>query len=310
MSQKEEIYVCDDELGYCCPQEPASFYVNDRKKKPLEIYMFIDPLCPECWALEPIVKKLQMEYSPYFTLKTVLGNELKSINKMCMCGSKREALLKQLATIFNETANRTGMPCDGDVWYEHSFTTPYLSLIAIKAAELQGKVIGAKFLRKLREAFFLYKKNIASEEVLIECARNTAGMDVGEFQTDLHSQSATKAFHADVKTAKEMDVTSVPTLVFFNDDVEEPGLKVSGLYDYHIYVNIMKDMLGEEMEKCSSISVESFLRFYSVVAAKEISVVFDLTMGEVEKKMKTLQIRQKVERLPVKYGTLWRYLGD
>ena len=50
------------------------------KKSRLEIYMFIDPLCPECWALEPIMKKLQIEYGKYFTIKHVLSGRLLHLN--------------------------------------------------------------------------------------------------------------------------------------------------------------------------------------------------------------------------------------
>src|SRR6056297_3162171 len=98
------------------------------EKKPLEIYMFIDPLCPECWALEPIIKKLQMEYSPYFTLRTLLGNEVKSL--IHPCDSKSGTRLRNLARTFDETATRTGMPCDGDVWFENNPTTPYSAIRA------------------------------------------------------------------------------------------------------------------------------------------------------------------------------------
>lgn len=213
MSSKKENFVCYDELGLCCPEEPSSFYLSDRKKKPLEIYMVIDPLCPECWALEPIIKKLQMEYSPYFTLTTIMGNEIKSLNQPC--GSKKSSHLKQLAKLYDEIATRTGMPCDGDVWHENTSFTPYSVILAIKAAELQGKAIGAKYLRRLREALFVHKKNIACEDVLLDCAEKVKGMDVKEFKHDLHSQSASKAFQSDVKTTKEMNVTAAPTLVFF-----------------------------------------------------------------------------------------------
>jgi predicted DsbA family dithiol-disulfide isomerase len=44
-------------------------------KKPVEIYLFIDPICPECWALEPILKKLQIEYGRYFSIKHVLSGK-------------------------------------------------------------------------------------------------------------------------------------------------------------------------------------------------------------------------------------------
>ena len=50
-------------------------------KKPLEIYMFIDPLCPECWALEPILKKLHIEYGRYFSIKHVLSGRIANLRR-------------------------------------------------------------------------------------------------------------------------------------------------------------------------------------------------------------------------------------
>lgn len=307
MTSDRGTFVCYDDLGICCPTDPESFYQTDLKKKPVEIYVFIDPLCPECWSLEPVIKKLQMEYSNYFTINMLLGNEMRSLNSPV--GSKYNALVQEMAKSYHETACRTGMPCDGDVWYENRLSTPYLAILAIKAAELQGKAIGSKYLRRVREALFLHKKNIAEEEVLISCAESVDGIDVNEFANDLHSENAKKAFNSDVKTTKEMDVETLPTMVFFNDDIDEPGLKVQGLYNYQVYVNIIADMIGENPEKCPPISLTQFISFYSLVASKEISVVFDMSMETVHKEMRKLQLQQQVEEIQTKHGSLWKFIG-
>ncbi|MCR6095791.1 DsbA family protein [Salipaludibacillus agaradhaerens] len=307
MTSKEGSFICYDDLGICCPTDPSSFYVMGRDKKPVEIYVFIDPLCPECWALEPIIKKLQMEYSNYFTITTFLRNEIRSLNTHC--GEKYEAVVKEMAQSFNETSCRTGMPCDGDVWYENTLTTPYVAILAIKAAELQGKAIGIKYLRRVRESLFLYKQNIAEENVLIECASNVKGMDVEEFIKDLHSDVAKDALQSDMKAAQEMDVEALPTMIFFGDDVDEPGLKVQGLHSYDIYVEIISEILGKKPKKCPPVSLEQFVAFYSLVTDLEISVVFDMTKEQINKEMKKLQIKQVVEEIRTKRGSLWRYKG-
>ncbi|MCE7794859.1 DsbA family protein [Salipaludibacillus sp. CUR1] len=308
MTAKEGNFVCYDNLGICCPVEPASFYIMEREKKPVEIYVFIDPLCPECWSLEPVIKKLQMEYSNYFKITTFLGNEMRSLNSPC--GKQYKSIVEEMAKSYNETACRTGMPCDGDVWYENAMTTPYSAILAIKASELQGKAIGSKYLRRVREALFLHKKNIASEDVLISCAEKVEGMDVGEFAKDLHSEVAKKALHGDSKTTKEMDVDALPTMIFFGEDVDEPGLKVQGLYDYNVYVSIISDILGKELQKCPPVSLEHFVSFYSLVAEKEISVVFDMDAEQVKKEMKKMQLKQQVKEIRTKHGSFWRYTGE
>ncbi|MGJ9382512.1 ClpXP adapter SpxH family protein [Salipaludibacillus sp. CF4.18] len=307
MTSDQGTFYCYDDLGICCPTDPESFYTTNNKKKPVEIYVFIDPLCPECWSLEPVIKKLQMEYSNYFTIKTLLGNEMRSFNTPV--GSKYNARVQEMAKSYHETACRTGMPCDGDVWYENRLTTPYSAILAIKAAELQGIAIGSKFLRRVREALFLHKQNIAEEEVLISCAKNVKGLDVNEFANDLHSEAAKKALNSDVRTTKEMDVETLPTMVFFNDDIDEPGLKVQGLYNYQIYVDIIADMIGKKPEKCPPLSLKQFISFYSLVASKEISVVFDMSMEIVHKEMKKLQLQQQVEEIQTKHGSLWKFIG-
>ncbi|MBB5174848.1 ClpXP adapter SpxH family protein [Texcoconibacillus texcoconensis] len=308
MPTNNDTFFCEDDTGLCCPQEPASFYVQSHENKPLEIYLFIDPLCPESWAFEPIVKKLQMDYSPYFQLRYFLGNQLRSMNPSVKETSIRH--LVERAKQWDDTACRTGMPCDGNVWKENPISTPKKVFIALKAAELQGKVIGVKYMRQLREALFLHKKNIAEEDVLIQCSDHVEGMDRQEFEKDLYSETAEKAYHADLKTMQEMDVQSFPTLLFFNDNVEEPGLKVPGDYDYEVYENVLTDMLGETPEKCPQMPLEQFLSFYRCVATKEISVVYDWSYETVEKEMKKLQLKQKVEAIPHRFSKLWYYIGQ
>jgi predicted DsbA family dithiol-disulfide isomerase len=272
-------------------------------KKPLEIYMFIDPLCPECWALEPIIKKLHIEYGRYFSIKHVLSGRIANLNV-----SKRKNY-EVIAELWEKTASRSGMSCDGSLWLENPVASPYIASVAIKAAELQGRRAGIRFLRKLQEKLFIGKQNISHIEVLTSCAEN-AGLDVEEFISDFHSESAAKAFQCDLKITTEMEVQEIPTLVFFNENAEDEGIKITGSYPYEVYVQILEEMLSEQPVKNPPPPLETFLKYFKLVASKEIAVVYNMSISQVEREMKKLLLLQKVEQLPAKYGTFWRYVED
>nr|WP_042350517.1 ClpXP adapter SpxH family protein [Bacillus massiliigorillae] len=273
-------------------------------KKPIEIYVFIDPLCPQCWGMEPILKKLQMEYGNIISVKHVLSGKLATLNTSYGTHSS-----ENIATHWERTASRTGMSCEGELWLNNSLplSMPYNASIAIKAAELQGKKQGIKFLRKFQEFFFLKKKNISEMSVLIECAK-AVKLDLDEFLNDIHSKAAAKAFQCDVKITNEMDVQEIPSLVFFNSNIEEEGIKVSGSYSYDVYLSILSEMMPSMPEPNPLPDIESFVRFYNVVATKEISVTYDMTDQAVENIMKKLQLQRVVERIPAKHGMFWKYI--
>lgn len=278
----------------------ASPHCHGNEKKPVELYMFVDPLCPECWALEPIIKKLTIEYGRYFSIKHVVSGKLAALN---MGGKKNYG---DIADLWEKTASRSGMSCDGNLWFENPISSPYLASIAIKAAELQGRKSGIRFLRKLQEVLFLEKQNVSNFEVLKHCARDT-GLDVVEFVADMHSESAAKAFQCDLKITAEMEVEEIPTLVFFNENIEEEGIKVTGYYSYDIYEQILEEMLPEQPEKSSLPPIEDFLKYFKLVASKEIAVVYNMNEAEVNREMKKLQLKQVAEPVPAKYGHFWRY---
>ncbi|MFT4412486.1 ClpXP adapter SpxH family protein [Fredinandcohnia humi] len=281
--------------------EASQEHYHTSNKRPLEIYMFIDPLCPDCWALEPIIKKLTIEYGRFFTIRYVLSGRLATLNV------QKKQKPTDLAQVWERTASRSGMSCDGSLWLENPISAPYSVSIAIKAAELQGKKAGIRFLRKLQENLFLEKRDISDEEVLIACAKEV-GLDVSEFINDLHSSSASKAFQCDLGITSEMEVDEIPTLVFFNENIEDEGIKITGCYPYDMYVHIIYDMLGEKQEPSPPPLLEDFLKYFKFVASKEISVLYDLSIAEVEREMKKLVLKQKVEQVPVKFGTFWRYI--
>jgi predicted DsbA family dithiol-disulfide isomerase len=276
---------------------------NSPERKTIEVYSFIDPLCPECWALEPIMKKLIIEYGQYFSVRHVLSGRLNSLNI-----SKKKSY-ETLADLWEKTASRTGMSCDGSLWLENPIDSPYIASIAIKAAELQGRRAGIRFLRNLQELLFLNKQNISTIEVLKMTAENV-GLDVEEFMADIHSESAAKAFQCDLKITAEMEVDEIPTLVFFNENAEDEGIKITGYYPYEVYVQIIEEILQEKPVKNPAPTLENFLKHFKLVASKEISVVYNLSAQQVEREMKKLLLKQKVEAVPVKYGMFWRYIGN
>jgi predicted DsbA family dithiol-disulfide isomerase len=294
---------CEGTLGECHTSSQSSRHPV--RHKPIEIYSFIDPICPECWALEPVLKKLHVEYGRYFKIRHLIGGKLDALNTYKKKKNGGTAI-NELAERWEHLAKSYGMPCDGDIWYENPIFSSYRAALAVKAAELQGKQVGIRFLRRLRELLFLEKQDVSNETILLNCARDTS-LDLTEFERDMKEQGAVKAFQCDMKTTAEMEVDHLPTLVFLNANADE-GIKISGCYPYEAYEHVIYEMLGRQAKTNQPPTIEEFLKKYRFVATKEIAVVYDLSCDEVERKMKRLLLQQHVERVPVKHGTFWRCL--
>jgi len=261
----------------------SKYRFYDFVQKPIEIYVFVDPLCSECWSLEPYLKKLSIEYGRFFTIRPIISNHLQVVNS-------------------NQDRYHT---VDKHHPAEHPVLFPCISL-AIKAAELQGTNAGKTFLRKVQENYFLKKHNVFDLKVLIHCAEDSK-LDIQEFKNDLSSISAKNAFHSDLNVTNEMDVMDTPTIVFFNEQIEEQGIKISGLNSYETYVLILKKMLQKDPIPSQKPPLEDFLTFHGVAAHREISIVYDWTAAETERVMKKLQLKQKVKKALATNEVFWKY---
>lgn len=305
MKRNNSIHACKQNRDVNGPHPKDKSY--GKRPKPIELYTFIDPLCAECWAVEPIFKKLQVEYGDYFRIRTLISSRLQAWHVCKDTTNSDDARKREIAAKWEKVSTRSGMTCDGDVWLENNWSSPYVTSLALKAAEFQGPQAGARFRRKLREFLFLKKQNITKKEILLKCAKKT-GLDCDEFQKDLFSSNTKKALQCDINITNEMGVETVPTFVFFNNRVEDEGIKVTGNYPYHIYIQILEEMLGYKPTRADRLSIEQFLSMYDFVATVEVAVVFDLTEEEAERRLKKLVLQQKVKCVPVKYGMFWRYI--
>ncbi|GIO22534.1 ClpXP adapter SpxH family protein [Oceanobacillus sp. J11TS1] len=273
-------------------QIDTSFNYMQYVQKPIEMYVFIDPLCSECWALEPYLKKLYVEYGRFFTITHVISGQLTALNPNSLNKTKQS---KQ-SGLSSFTLNHENLDY------------PWVPALAIKAAELQGKKAGKQFIRKIQETLFFNKQNICNEDVLIQCASDAA-LDVEEFQKDLFCDTSKRALQCDLKLAREMEVDYTPTIVLFNHEVEDEGVKLSGLYPYDIYEFVLKEILQRTPIPSVKPSLITYLQLQQTVGTEEVSVIYDWSIDKTEKELKKLQFQQIVERVSENNESCWRYLG-
>ena len=263
-------------------QIPAEMMASPVTNKPIEMYLFLDPLCSVCWDMQPILRKLQVEYGQYFTIRTVLSTRLNNLNTTCHL-SEQEKKYKYAIQ-------------------EHAV----LPSIAVKAAEFQGKKAAQRFLDKIQEYLFLQTKNITSYEALKELA-SEAQLDLEEFTQDFQSKDCARSFQSDLSIAREMEVSSFPTIVFFNENIEDEGIKVSGIYPYNIYVQILQEMLYDIPKKQTPPRLEKLIERFNSVTTSEVADYYNLTEQQAECELKKLLLLQKIERIKLPNLVLWRF---
>lgn len=92
------------------------------------------------------------------------------------------------------------------------------------------------------------KQDIITKELILHSA-DKAGIDVEVFLEDIKSSHVTTSLKCDQHISNEMDVNYTPTLVFFNENFEDEGLKVEGIQNYSIYTYIISELMDVPIEK-------------------------------------------------------------
>ena len=283
---------------------PLVFESNKIKSpicKPLKILYFTDPICSTCWLIQPILRKLKLEYDDYLDIDYRMGGLLpswKDYNK----GIIKEP--SDAAKHWEDMSSLYKTPLDGDVWIEDPLYSSYPPSIAFKAAQLQNKDKAVLFLRRIKEMVFLEKKNITKRK-FIENAALSCGLDSAVLLKDIQT-NAIDLFKEDLELAQTYGITSFPTLLFSNDSDKKITLK--GIQSYGKFEEIIKEFIPNVVKKKIDIDPLSLFKLYNIMTEDEFSFLTDIDMQTSHKLLLSLYKNGEIEKVENKNGFVWKYM--
>ncbi|WP_018477184.1 ClpXP adapter SpxH family protein [Pontibacter roseus] len=299
--ETKPILYCDTETGVCeIPTTQAS--IEDTNiasvQKPIKLLYFTDPICSSCWGIDPQLKKLALEYGPYFEVEYRMGGLLPSWEAY---GGRDVNGPASVAQHWEEAGAHYEMPINGDLWLEDPLPSSYPPSIAFKAAQLQGEEKAGKFLRRIKEMIFLEKKNIARWENLALAAEQT-NLDVAQLKADFEGE-AIALFQQDLALARQLGVRGFPTI--FVTDKNDNRILIYGSRPYEQYEQALLQLHPEATKQAYDTAYASLFGRYSTLTTKEFAVLSSMKTVEAETHLQELQAQGKIGKYASKNGALW-----
>jgi 2-polyprenyl-6-methoxyphenol hydroxylase-like FAD-dependent oxidoreductase/predicted DsbA family dithiol-disulfide isomerase len=289
------------ERDFLLPLVSETKYNGQPINKPLKIVYFTDPICSTCWLIQPILRKLKLEYDDYLDVDYKMGGLLpswKDYNKgIIKSPSDAAKHWEEMGSLYNT-------PLDGDVWFEDPLDSSYPPSIAFKAAQLQNKDKAILFLRRIKEMVFIEKKNITKRE-FIEHAALSCGLDSAVLFRDIQTK-AIDHFKEDLELAQAHDIKSFPTLMFSKDSNKKITLK--GIQSYEKFEEIIKEFIPDVVKKKTDIDSLALFELYNIMTDDEFSFLTDTDVETAQKLFSALYKDGKIEKVEKKNGSVWKYI--
>jgi predicted DsbA family dithiol-disulfide isomerase len=262
-------------------------------------YYYTDPMCPWSWAIEPVLRKLSLEFAGALSLRYV------------MCGMAREVGdPAHLVSEMLEASAQSGMPVDARLWLAGPPRSSHPACLAVKAASEQGDP--GVYVRRLREGLLCRRRKLDTADALIEEARSVPGLDVEKLRLGLASHGVLEAFAADLDRCGAVspehhspgaDRVKLPSLEFVGGDGVVHG--VYGPADYSALRAAAVAAGASPASRCGPLSVDDALRRFGTMATAEVALVCDLPgpRAPAELWRLALEWRARAERVGTDY--LW-----
>jgi putative protein-disulfide isomerase len=251
----------------------------------VEIDYFTDPLCSWSWAFEPQWRRLRYEFGEQLTWRYRMGGLLADWQTFSD-PLNSVANPAQMGLQWHQVRALTGVPFDERVWREDPPASSYPAGVAFKAAELQGADHAERYLRRLREAVMLERRNIARQEVLLALAEElaaaspgTGAFDTARFRRDLTGTEAMDAFREDLKEANYRGIGRFPTLILRR--VGGRGVMIVGYRPYAVLCEALAAVGPELAPVRRAQDAANYARYWGSATDQDVAEALDLP-GEEE----------------------------
>jgi len=243
----------------------------------IEIVYYTDPLCSWSWAFEPQWRRLRYEFAGQLRWRYVMGGLIADWQRFSdpLNAVERPA---QMGPQWYAIRQSTGVPLDERIWHEDPPSSSYPACVAYHAAARQGAEQGERYLRALREAAMLDRRNIARREVLLALAQELAAsgaapFDAGQLQRDLDDPQVRDAFRRDLSDAAYRDIGRFPALTIHGD--VEPGIIIVGYRPYDVLRAALARVAPGRTPTRTAADIGAYVAAWGEVLAQEVAVALD-----------------------------------
>jgi predicted DsbA family dithiol-disulfide isomerase len=272
----------------------------DSQTKPLVIHVFIDPLCSKSWGAEPLLRKLEIEFSNDLQIEYHMVGMLRSMEEF---GSRQLSKAAEFAREWRQDSTNYQMPIEANVWVEDAPHSSYPPSIAYRAAYMQSPVLASAYLRRLREMLFVEKKNISRWKFLRRAAVEV-GLDVEVLLLQYNNGDALKKFANDLELADELSIHKYPTFNLKNKFGR--SVMINKNFNFKAMREQLLDLYPNRAKTTAKkLSVEDCFQYYRSWTLRELEVVSELSSREVLEDLKQLEASVTVVSFGSTSGRVW-----
>lgn len=288
---------------------------------PVEARFITDPACSWSWTVEPVVRRLMVEFGEGLAWRWVMGGLARVYDQgyadpEAGIGGP-EGPWPGLVLHWLDAADASGMPFDPRLWTEGPIGSTYPACMAVKAAYEQGPDAAYAMLRVLREGLLCFRRKLDTTEALVEEARR-AGLSVERFRNALSSHAIVEAFGADLDEARSVpdearaagavkqlggvERVSFPTAAFVGEDGRRHW--VFGPRPYEEW-RAAAEAAGAAPAAAGRPDVAGALRRFGRMATREVEAACDLPEPRAAAELWRLTSEWRVRPIRVLTGHLW-----
>ena len=273
--------LCDLKTGVCGPGGEDAVQMMDFNPRPqpqITLYYATDPICSHCWALEPVLNRFIHQYGQYFKIELLMGGLLAGWSGFAdqANGISQPA---DVAGHWREVGEHSRMPIDGSLWLNDPVMSSYPPSRVFKVIQSRHPGQEHAFLRRAREAVFVFNRNIGTDEVLTEIV-NSLGLPGEEIVQASAMEAAQDLLEADFQKAAQLGVRGFPTLIMVNQ--ENKGVKIVGARSLQQYVEALQQLVPEPLVPAALPGMAELLAEGRLLFSREIEAMYDIAQEEVE----------------------------
>lgn len=253
------------------------------KSEKIELVYYTDPLCCWSWALEPRWRKFVFLYREHISWRYCLSGLIPDWNNFF---DEANSITRpaQLGPIWMEAQMASGMPIASAVWHVSPPSSSFPACIAVKCACLQSSEIGELYLRRVREAIMIERRDISKSDVLMNIARRLAnevpGLDLEQFTSHYKGPVGADAFRKDWLEARGLGITRYPTITM---SVGGGRVMVSGYSAFATLRNALLHVAPQLSLVENRSPLEDYRRYWPFLTEREEAEFLDhSTVDEVK----------------------------